>query len=47
VERVVLNALAEYPEGFVADFCAFGEYPMASSSEKPIHLFLNATVTSI
>src|SRR4029077_7540423 len=35
------------PEGVGADSYAFGEYLMASSSEKPIHLFLNATVTSI
>jgi hypothetical protein len=41
------NALAEYPESVGAYFCAFGEYLMASSSEKPIHLFLNARVTFI
>jgi len=37
VERVVLNALAK-KTGFAADVRAFGDYMMASSSEKPIHL---------
>jgi hypothetical protein len=34
-------------QGLAAGFCAFGEYLVTSSSEKPIHFFLNATVSSI